>query len=67
MEQKYKSAYYTWVDNAHYCMFEGIRSRHESRDEACRVCEVINKQHNLPNVNVYKSASFGRQTAQNAL
>lgn len=56
MNQKYKSAYYCYIGaNEHYAMFEGIRSRHGSREEACRVCENINKANGLLNVNVYKS------------
>lgn len=66
LEQKYKSAYYTHVGSTeHYMMFEGIRTRHSSEDEALRLCEETNRRHNLPNINVRRSSSFNTQKGNN--
>lgn len=59
--QKYKSAYYCSMHGAeveHYVMFEGVRTRHSSMDEALQVCEEINRQRGLPNITVYRSSTF---------
>ena len=55
MNQKYPSAYYCWIqhpgcEREHYMMFEGIRSRHSSKEEVIGLCMKINKEHGLPNV-----------------
>jgi len=39
-------------------MFEGIRTRHDSKDEALRICEETNARHGLPNINVDKSSQY---------
>lgn len=57
--QKYPSAYYAYVGtDKHYVMFEGIRTRHGTKDDALRVCEGINARHGLPDVNVDKSSQY---------
>jgi hypothetical protein len=57
--QKYPSAYYAYVGvDTHYVMFEGIRTRHATKDEALRICEETNARHGLPDVNVDKSSQY---------
>jgi len=60
IEQKYSSAYYAYKSpDYHYVIFQGIRSRHSSQDEALQLCEQLNERYGLPHVNVYKSSMFG--------
>lgn len=57
--QKYPSAYYAYIGTSeHYVMFEGIRTRQSSKDDALRVCEGLNERYGLPHVNVDKSSTF---------
>jgi predicted methyltransferase len=61
-EQKYPSAYYLYRfkdgEKFHYVTHNGIRTRHASMDKALGVCERINKEAGLPDINVYKSNKF---------
>jgi hypothetical protein len=60
--QKYPAAYYCHVGaNEHYVMFEGIRTRHGTMDEALQVCEGINERKGLPHINVHKSSTFNQR------
>lgn len=60
--QKYPSAYYAHVgNNEHHVMFQGVRTRHSTMDEALQICENINDQQGLPHVNVYKSSTFNQR------
>lgn len=59
--QKYPSAYYTYLRDAHYVMFEGIRTRYETQDEALAICEASNDRHGLPHINVYRSSKFNQR------
>jgi len=61
LEQKYESAYYLHIRDEHYVMFDGIRTRHATQDEALRICEEINDRYGLPHVNVYKSSTFNQR------
>jgi hypothetical protein len=55
MEQKYTSAYYCWIQHRgceveHYMMFQGVRTRHSTKEEVIELCKKTNAEHGLPNV-----------------
>lgn len=60
--QKYPSAYYAAGPlGEHYVMYNKIRTRYGSQDEALKVCEDTNEKYGLPNINVYRSSYFNRK------
>jgi len=62
LDQKYKSAYYQWIgSDAHYAMFDGIRTRCGTMDDALQLCEKLNDKYGLPHINVYKSSTFNQR------
>lgn len=59
--QRYKSAYYCYIGNEHYVMFDAVRVRYDTKDQALQVCEGINNRRGLPHINRERSSTFNQK------